>query len=740
MNFIYRMIGTMLLVLVVVSVRAQSGMIRGTVVTTAIDKNLRLGLPGAVVRLLPGDTAVLTDVGGNYSIPYIGTWPFQLVVSFVGYKTDTISVYSESAPDIQLVGSVELQEVSVTGKKEAVGYSRINPLNIERVGEKEILKAACCNLSEAFESSPTVNVAYTDAVTGAKEIRLLGLSGIYSQLLTEAIPNYRGIAGAYGLYFIPGPWMESIQVTKGTGSVQQGYEATTGQINVEFKKPNEESVPRFFLNLFGEQNGNMELNTHVKHEFNEHWSSILMAHGNYMNGNQDLQDDGFLDIPHAQQVNLYNRWHYNSGNRLESQFGWRYVYDLRKGGQFGVMNHSQGLYTTDVLNARAEAFGKLGIVFRDKPGKSIGNIAQATIHRLNARFGITTYNAQERTLLLQSLFENSFNNGQHHIKLGVNYRYDEWTELIDTIDQKTVESVPGAFVEYTYNHADDFSVVIGQRLDHHNTYGFIYTPRIHAKYNFSEEFILRASAGSSFRVPNIFADNLSMLASSRQIIVAPDILPERAWNFGFNATWHFMLNDKEGAINLDAYRSVFSSQLIVDRVTAYNEVLLYNLQGASYSNSGQVAVDYEVLDRLNVRLAYKRDDVKVAYNDSLQRKPLIPYDRSLLNLAYLTANEHWRFDYTIVREGRKRLLPTYVDPTFDSQATQSPVFITMNIQVTKVFRKFEAYVGSENLLNYYQEHPIVNADDPFGPSFDATNVWGPIDGRRIYAGIRYAIK
>ncbi|MFM9051329.1 MAG: TonB-dependent receptor plug domain-containing protein, partial [Bacteroidota bacterium] len=373
-------------------------LVRGRVSEAGKDKTVR-PIPGASVLDVASGVYHLTDSNGRFSFQSSFAYPVNVVVSFTGFSNDTVLITEPSEKSIFLKASVELQEVTIEGRQSGIVYSTIKPINIEQVSTKELLKAACCNLSEAFESSPTVNVAYTDAVTGAKEIRLLGLSGVYSQLLTEIIPNYRGIAGSYGLYFIPGPWMESIQVTKGTGSVIQGYEATSGQINVEFKKPYNEELERNYINLFGEQNGNLEANFHIKRPLNDKWSTILMGHGNYMQGMQDQQDDGFLDIPHARQINFYNRWHYSNGERLESQIGWRALYDNRQGGQYGEHHSSQpsNLYTTDVVNQRAEIFAKLGILFPEKPGKSIGNIIQGTWHKLDSDFGIRGYDAEQGT-------------------------------------------------------------------------------------------------------------------------------------------------------------------------------------------------------------------------------------------------------------------------------------------------------------------------------------------------------
>ena len=737
MNFIRSYITTgCVLFLMLFNAGAQSIIIKGKVTEAGADGKV-LPVPGAVIQY-HDSVNENTDADGLFSLATDGRFPLTVIAFMTGYESDTLIWKDDSFKEIRLRHTVELKEVEIKGRQDGLAYSTIRTLNVEKVTEKEILKAACCNLSEAFETSPTVNVAYTDAVTGAKEIRLLGLSGIYAQLLTEGIPNFRGIAGSYGLYFIPGPWMESIQITKGSGSVQQGYEVTTGQINVEFKKPYEEEVPKCYINLFGEQNGNMEINLSGRKQLNDNWSAILMLHGNYMNGNQDLQKDGFLDIPHARQLNMYNRWHYSNHSRLESQIGCRFIVDERSGGQYEKpANKLLRQFTSDVKNRRAEVFGKFGILYPGSPGKSIGNIFQFTLHELNSRFGDRIYNADQKTVYLQSIYQNKIGSN-HEIKFGVNYRYDQWQEKLDSSSRLITESVPGLFSEFTLNHNEKWTIVTGGRLDYHNLYNWIVTPRVHFRYNFTPMVVARISAGNSFRVPNLYADNIGVLASSRTMVVEQHIRPERAWNFGCNITGKFELWGREGSVNTDFYHTLFTNQLVVDRVSAVDKVYFYNLTGKSYASSAQATINYELITHLDIRIAYKMDDVRITYHDVLQRKPLVPKDRALVNVGYKTNNEHWRFDYTLVREGTKRLLPVYPDPLIEGDKNNSPVFFTMNLQVTKVFRKFELYGGTENLLNYYQQHPIVNANNPFGGSFDAGNIWGPVDGRRIYAGFRMA--
>lgn len=680
--------------------------------------------------------SAMTDSAGQFSI-LADSMPARLVVSYVGFMNDTVTVSGTGNVRVVLKSSVELKEVNITARNEAVMVSTMSVINSEKITQRELLKAACCNLSEAFETNPTITVAYRDAVTGAKEIRLLGLSGIYSQLLTENIPNMRGLASSYGLTYIPGPWMESIQITKGTGSVLNGYESTTGQINVEFKKPHEEKTPRFFLNLFSDNFGSNEINTFYKKSFGK-WSGILMAHGRYMDNNIDRNGDQFMDLPNNKQFNIYNRWQYHSGKKLESQIGVRFLVDEIRGGQ--VQDADTGnmkLYMTAVSSRRAEVFGKLGIVFPERPLKSIGNIVQVTFHDMNSEFGLTRYNADQRTFLYQGMYQNFIGQRNHQYIIGVSYRYDELNQRFFPLPDRIVEHLPGVFAEYTYSYLDKLTVVAGVRQDVRNNNEPIFTPRLHAKYNFNENTIIRISGGRSYRRPFAIAENLSVLATARQVVFTEAVRPEKAWNYGFNFTKKYRLNGREGSFLIDLYRTHFINQLIVDTYTSNALITFYNLNGESYSNSLQATLNYELIDRLELRLAYKMEDVHSTYGGILQRQPMVPRDRALANIAYANKNEHWKFDFTTIWEGQKPLQNVYSDA---NTRRKSPSFFIMHFQVTKEFRKFDLYAGSENLLDFKQTDPVLNADHPFHAGFDATNVWGPIAGRRIYAGIRYSIK
>ncbi len=694
-------------------------------------------ISGVKVYFIPGLKATTTDTLGFFSINVPESFPANLVISYPGYTNDTLMLNSPSPIRVFLKKSIDLKEIEIISKLEDVEISTINPINTEKITQHELLKAACCNLSEAFETNPSVNVAYKDAVTGVKEIQLLGLGGIYVQFLNEIVTSMQGLGSIYGLTFIPGPWIESIQLTKGSGSVVNGYESVTGQINVEFKKPIDIEQPRFFLNLFYDEHGGAEANIILKHKLNNLWSTMLLLHGKRMKNEVDRNNDGFMDIPNNNSINIYNRWNYHNNEKMEAQINLKFLTDEINGGQTNNV-WAIPLYKTSVKTKRVELSGKLGFIYPDKLFKSIGNILQVSIHDMESSFGLKNYNAKESSIYLQSIYQNILWKSNHQYKVGYTYKYNLLEQQFSGLPEKIEKHIPGIFIEYTYSYFDKLTIIAGAREDLHNEKNLIFTPRIHGKYNFTEDFIIRFSGGKGYRIPYELADHISVLASSRQIDFKEIIHPEKAWNYGINFTKKFNINSYEFSFSTDAYRTNFVNQLIVDSYSDSTKISFYNLSGKSYSNSLQFTLNIGVSEILNLRLGYKFEDVRSTFNGIIEQLPLVSKNRALGTLSYSTLNEHWKFDYTMAWEGQKKLQNVYYDSE-NNNIKYSPSFIISNIQTTKIFRNFELYTGVENLFDFRQLHPIIHPENPFGNSFDATNVWGPIQGRRIYAGIRYTI-
>lgn len=688
-----------------------------------------------------------TDATGSFEIP---SHPGNtlLVVSFVGYKPDTISVSQENSKiEVVLSQDRELAEVTIASRQSGSHLLRSNPITTVQITSAELCKAACCSLAESFETNASVDVSYTDAATGAKQIQLLGLSGTYVQMLTENMANSRGLASAYGLDFTPGPWMESIQISKGASSVTNGYESLTGQINLQFKKP--ATSERFFINGFGSSSGRIESNVNGAVKVNEKWKTAILAHASTDSRKNDHNNDNFLDEPLTKRYNFMNRWEFKANNYLTTQFGVRILQEERTGGQKNFDRDKntlqQDAYGITVDTKNFEAFFKTGYIFPKDENKSIAIVANYTHHIQESVYGRRFYDGKQNYFLANLIFVSDIGKSEHHkYTAGINYLYDNLDEAIsgnDIIanDGNRKEIVPGTYFQYTYNIPEKVSIITGIRADHHNSYGTFFTPRIHLRYNITEKTAIRASAGKGYRTPNVLAEYNPILASSRVIEISDNIKQEEGWNYGLNLTRYIKLGNRELTLNLEYYFTNFKNQLILDLDTDVSRALFYNLSGKSRSNVFQAEASLELVKGLDMVAAWRLNNVKTTTNNLLQRKILQSKYKGLVNLSYATPLRKWQFDFTAQLNGPGRIPSTSTNPeeyhvneTFNS-------YQIYNGQVTKFFRSWNIYAGVENIGDFTQKHPIIDAANPFGDYFDSSLVWGPLMGRKIYFGFRFSI-
>ncbi len=704
---------------------------------------------GASVRNIQTNRGIIADTGGTFKLPiYL---PAKIEVGFVGYKKDTVIINSFDKVKIVLKYSNahQLKEVIFDSRKPSTYISKQSTLNTLNIGTRELTKAACCNLSESFETSPSVDVSYTDAVTGIKQIQLLGLSGNYIQLTTENTPEIRGLAGSYGLTFIPGPWVEGIQVTKGTGSVANGFESIAGQINIEEKKP--DKMERLFINTYANDMGRLETNINLSQKINSKWSTALLTHANAVITKNDANKDGFLDIPVGRQFNIINRWRYADEKGLFAQLALKALNDKRQSGENDFNEATDKLtnkrYGVGINVKQYALSGKFGYVFPEKQYKSIGFIFSANAYSNNAYYGLTKYDAKQHAVYANLMYQSIIHTTTHKFRTGISLMNDNYNEDFNTTNFRRKEIVPGTFFEYTYTATEKFTAIAGIRLDYHNQFKLITTPRLHMKYDFSTKTNLRFSVGSGTRTANIIAENTGLLASSRVLsIVNPSsnygygLDQEKAWNVGFNFVHNFRLNNQSGTFSVDAYRTVFKNQSVIDIDANPQQIKVYNLIGKSYSNSLQAEFNYELFKKFDIRLAYRWLDVKTNYSGNMLEKPLQAKHRAFINLAYETNNK-WKFDFTTQWLSEKRLPNTNTNPIDKQMSNYSPSFIQMSGQVSKQLgSKWDVYVGAENLTNYTQQNLFIDGNNPFSKYFDGSMVWGPVNGRVVYVGMRFKIK
>ena len=695
-----------------------------------------LPIPGANVYWEGTTIGAATQVEGDFSIVEPTAFPATIVVSFVGYQQYTQLIKDNTQLYIYLTPSLELKEVKVKGKVNTTKFSTVNSINMQTLSTGELEKAACCNLSESFSTNATVDVTFTDAVSGAKKIQMLGLDGAYTQITQENMPLIRGISSAYGLSYVPGTWIESIQIIKGSGSVVNGFESFAGQINLEYYKP--ESAPKLFWNGYTNSEGKLENNLLFAKKSGA-WKSNLFTHVSYFDKEVDNNDDKFLDMPKVKQVNMLNRWDYKGDGSYHISLTARGLVEDRLG---GTIEDALNPYDVNIHNDLLEFTSKTGAIQPNSPGKSVGLQTSFRRHNQTAIFGENEYKGLQESAYFNLIRQTYIGTTSHKLKYGTSYYADRYTESfsghIDTAftDNVRVDLMTGVFSEYSYKWGESFNLTAGIRADYYNNSEEInYLPRLNMKYNPTEKMAIRFSAGKAFRVANVFVENASFLASNREISVG-NLNPEIAWNYGANITYCFYLFGREGTINADAYRTDFENQIVVD-IENQNELSFYNLEGESYATSMQLDFAYELFDRFDIKMAYKINDVKSTYLGKIKETPLTPKDRALLNFAYATNFDKWIFDVTANYVGESRI------PYHQSiEKKYSESFYIYNAQITKKFRKFDVYLGVENVLGYTQENPIIDSENPTSSSstFDASLIYAPINGRMMYAGFRFKIK
>ena len=719
-----------------------------------MDKNNpkdNLGVYGANVFWLNTSIGATTDEKGWFKIPYQKNYK-KLVVSYVGYKTDTLTISDLKPIHHFITLENELEEVTLKSKKKATQRSFIQTKNVFTVNSAELLKAACCNLAESFETNPSIDVNFSDALTGTRQIQMLGLKSPYLLITQENIPSIRGAGQVFGLTFTPGTWVESIQITKGAGSVINGYESISGQINAELVKPLTDN--RIFLNSYGSLGGRYELNSHLNHKISDKWQTGIYIHGNYRNKKFDRNKDGFLDNPLISQVNVMNRWQY-----LDAEKGWvsfinvRFMDDSKQTGQNNfdplIDKGSSEIWGGEIDTKRFDSSLKLGYVFPQLPFQSFGFQFSYSNHDQDSYFGLKTYNIQHQSMYSNLLFNSIIGDTRNKFTTGLNFTYDAYNEFVNLINFSRNENSFGGFFEYAYDNSDNFSFTSGLRIDTHNLLGTYITPRLHIRYVPWEKGVLRASIGQGRKSANVFAENQQLFASSRQIDIQSSggkiygLDPEVAWNYGVSYLQGFNLFNRKGDITFDYYRTHFQNQVVVDWENP-QRISFYNLDGESYANSFQTEINYFINDNLNLRLAYKYFDIQTDYTSGKLSKPLTPNHRLFANISYETKKidniKQWKFDLTYNFIGEQRLPDTSINPLEYQFEEYSNSYSLLNTQITKVFtEKFEMYFGVENLTDLKQKNPILASDDPFGDSFDSTIIYAPIFGRMLYSGLRFKI-
>ena len=734
-------------------------------------------LPFAQVYHMEKARLIDTDANGEFTLTL--TARATLIATYVGYTRDTVVVEPGTAEaKFYLSGENDLSESKVTAMQSTL--PKMKPVKTEVITAAGLCKMACCALAESFENSASVTVGYADAVTGARQIKLLGLSGTYTQMLDENRPVMRGIAAPFGMSFVPGQWLESIQIAKGPSSVINGLEAITGQINMEHRKPTDETP--LFVQVYGSSDKMFETNIASAIQFNEKWSMINMAHVGGTASKMDHNQDGFHDEPEDLQLNFTSRWLYYAPSGMQIRFGGRFLNDDRLGGQMNATkdnnsNVANNIWGSNIRNRGINGYFKIGVPLNEENTANIALVADFNHHEFDAFFGMKEYDAKQNSAFANLIYQNEINE-THKVEFGATWQFDDLNQVYGLYqnpmysyhnpreDFSRRENAISGFGEYTLTPGDNFTFVGGLNLQYNSLHGWLFAPRANIRWAPAEWVTLRALGGRGYRTANIFTDNLGIFSTEKSLYTPTpgmtlrdlDLL-EDAWTWGANVTFYlpFGAEDTDTYLSFDYFHNDFNKQVIVDPEVPYPIGLaFYNLDGKSFTNTYQVDFSVNPLERFNITTTFRYTDAKVTLmNQGLVERPMTSRYKGVLNMQYATAMNKWTFDFTAQINGPMRL-PKYAAQVWGMET--SPVFPMLYAQITRKFKGIDVYVGAENILGFRQHNAIISADSPFGATaivadsswygympraasevFDASNVWGPLMGRKFYIGLRYTL-
>lgn len=625
-------------------------------------------------------------------------------------------------------------------KKRAGNLKLSGPENAFQINQTELFRAACCNLGESFATNPSVDVNYSDPGTGAKQIKLLGLSGSYVQLLAENMPDFRGAARPYALRYVPGPWMKSISVSKGSASVKNGFESMSGQIDVEYLKPDDPSGVA--VNAYLDSDLKLEANVDANTKLNPTLATELLAHFEDRFMNHDGNDDGFSDMPDICQVNLFNRWKY-VGQKYIFHGGIGYLNEKSEAGQILHHRNLEHPYRIDMKTDRVQAYMKHAFILDRDHNTNIAFMANGSFHSLDTSYGLKAYDVDEWNGYAQLIFETDFNE-RNNLSAGLSFNHDSFRQHLRRVNDATLPLTPlkenentfGGYAQYTWKPSERLTAMAGIRGDYSSLYGWFATPRCNIRYTPTDRLNLRASVGKGYRTVFGWAEYNYLLASGRELIVE-NLNQEASWNYGINADYTLWLGSQSIRFNADYYYTDFDRQVNVDYDSDPHTLTIANLKGKSYSHTFQIDATYESSFGLSVTAAYRLNDVKTTYGGKLLEKPLTSKYKALLTASFSTEMDIWQFDATLAVNGGGRMPAPYLtaDGSY-SWPERFKAFPQLNLQVTRWFRHFSIYAGGENLTGFRQKNPIICSSDPWSPNFDSTMIWGPVQGAMAYVGIR----
>lgn len=710
-------------------------------------------LPGAQLWFAGAEaSATFTNTFGDFSLPWNeGDSPRTLIIRFVGYQPDTLTITGPQYIHVKLAANSDLETVVVGGRREGQYISGLTPVKTEVISAAELSKGACCDLAGCFNTNATVQSSVTNVITNTKELRILGLGGVYNQVLLDGFPLFQGLSYTYGMSALPGALIENIYISKGANSVLQGWDGISGQINIETWQP--DACPSWFANVYMNSFGEKQANIYTSQK-GKNASNLIAFHTVQPANRIDRDKDGFLDLPLLTRYSVYDRFHWRdeAANGFSLKAGFRLIIENRVGGQKGYSRKdhegSNSVYGQSIKYNQPEAWAKLAYRFDER--RRIVGFFSGQYHDQDAWYGLLRYTAAQTLAQGTVQYEQESANGDN-LKVGVSLRHLDLDEELRFISNPLnlpqggmyarTDWIKGVFAErQSYFFDDKITWILGARVDHHQEFGWQFTPRTLLKYDPVAGTSVRASAGWGWRMANVFSENVFLLASNRQVLFPEPLQPEKALNWGVNITHAITIGALSGRIGADYYETAFRNQIFPDYNRSPLIAVVENYSGRSVSRAFQTDLDLNHPSGLQFKLAYNFLDVfREKADGSKEVLPFNPEHRILCVISMAPVDKPWQADLHWHGYGKQRLPDTDQNPELFQRESASDPYSLTTAQFTWRFTKWEIYGGCENIFDFRQKQPILSWQDPFGPYFDTSSAWGPTKGREFYLGLRWKL-
>ncbi len=738
------------LIINTLSLTAQTLQVEGNI----WDADKKEVVPFASVAVVNTSFAATTNEQGFFSLvmPIETAQIANLVVSCVGYKNDTISLKKWLKKDeSKLFLKVFLQnsqqifsEVVVTGTmKERIQMD--SPVPIEVYTPTFFKRNPTPNLFSALENINGVRPQLNCSVCNTGDIHINGMEGGYTMVMIDGMPIVSALATVYGLMGIPNAMVQRIEVIKGPASTLYGSEAVGGLINVITKNPNNAPLFSVDVNTSGYQELNIDVSTKAKMK-----RATMLLSANYFNFDKlwDINQDNFTDVTLQKRFSIFNKWNFERKYNRLSSIALRYFTENRWGGALQwneLLRGSDSVYGESIYTNRFELIGKYQLPTDEKLMLSYSY----NVHQQNSFYGTTPYEARQQIGFTQLTWDKNFTH--HDILAGLAFRYTFYDDNTTATEQPSNILLPGVFVQDEIRFSEIHKVLIGLRYDYNSAHGSIFTPRLNYQWKASEQHNFRLSLGNGYRIVNVFSEDHAALTGARKVEMTEALRPERSYNVNLNYTNRTFF--KGGFLNFDAsiFYTHFTNRIVADYDTDPNKIIYDNLKGFAISKGLTLNSDWNFTNGLKIMAGVTLMDVYTqehnAQDEWIKTRQLhaSPFSGTW-TVSYALPKWNINFDYTgnFYSPMRLPILPDDFRPEY------SPWFSVQNVQMTKKWgNKIEIYGGIKNLLNFLPQNPImrpfdpfdkqVNIDNPFGYTFDPNYGYAPLQGRRIFLGMRYQL-